>query len=94
MSHPSTRQYLAVFAALAVLTAVEIGVVYLPGVGRGALVGALVLLAVTKAGLVGLFFMHLRSETRLLKASVAVPMLLPAVFATVLVAEAVWRQAP
>lgn len=91
MRHPSRRQYLAVFLALAALTLVEVAAATLTGVSKGVMVTALVALAVTKAALVGLFFMHLRSETPVLKATVIVPMSLPALFAAVLVAEAVWR---
>jgi caa(3)-type oxidase subunit IV len=59
------RRYLQVFAWLAVLTAVEIAVIYLP-IPRLAIGVMLVVLAATKAALVGLFFMHLAFETRTL----------------------------
>ncbi len=94
MSHPSRKQYLGVFVALAVLTVVEVAIVYLTGVSKGVMIAALTALAVTKAGLVGLFFMHLKSETSYLKATVLAPMSMPALFAVLLVAEAMWRSAP
>jgi cytochrome c oxidase subunit 4 len=56
----SRRTYVLVFVALAVLTAVEIGVTYLP-VPR---VPVLVPLALLKAGLVALFYMHLKYDRR------------------------------
>ena len=85
------RSYLAAFVALAVLTAAEIGVVYVPGIAHGLLVVALVLLALAKAGIVLLVFMHLGSETRTVKLGVLLPFLLPALYAFTLVAEAAWR---
>jgi len=94
MAHASRAQYLAVFLLLAVLTAVEVGVVYLPGIAKGPMVLALVGLALAKASLVGLFFMHLRHETRALKLTVAVPLMTPGLYALVLVAEAGWRLLP
>ena len=93
MPHASRKQYLAVFVALAALTAVEIAVIYVPGVGKGPMVVALIGLAAVKAALVGLFFMHLRSETPVLKLTVAIPLATPAVYALVLVAAAAWRPA-
>jgi caa(3)-type oxidase subunit IV len=74
-----------------VLTALELGVVYVPGIGRGLLISALVLLAVAKAALVLMRFMHLGHETRGLKLTVIVPFALPALYAVVLIAEAAWR---
>jgi caa(3)-type oxidase subunit IV len=68
-----------------------LGLVYVPGIGKAALVGGLVLLAVAKAALVLLFFMHLGNERRALKLSVLLPFLLPAVYALVLVGDALWR---
>lgn len=94
MSHPSRKQYLAIFLTLAVLTVIEVAIAYVTGVSKGVMIGALTVLAVTKAALVGLFFMHLKSETSYLKATVLVPMSLPAIFAVVLVAEAMWRGTP
>lgn len=91
MSHASPRRYLQIFLILTVLTALEIGLVYVPGLGKGLLVAGLIGLAVVKATLVGLFFMHLGSETRALKLSVLVPLLMPAAFAATLIAEAAWR---
>jgi hypothetical protein len=38
--------------------------------------------------------MHLRSETSVLKASVAIPISLPAIYALVLIAEGAWRRLP
>jgi cytochrome c oxidase subunit 4 len=94
MSHSSRKQYFAIFLALAVLTVIEVVIAYLTGVSKGVMITALTFLAVTKAALVGLFFMHLKSETSYLKATVLVPMSLPAIFAVVLVAEAMWRSTP
>jgi cytochrome c oxidase subunit 4 len=84
-------RYLRVFAVLTVLTAAELAVVYVPGVGRGLLILALALLALAKAALVLLYFMHLRDESRGLRLTVLAPFALPAVFAAVLMAEAIWR---
>jgi cytochrome c oxidase subunit IV len=50
-----------------------------------------VLLAVAKAGVVLLVFMHLSGETRALKLTVLLPFLLPAGYALVLVGDAIWR---
>jgi caa(3)-type oxidase subunit IV len=87
------RGYLNVFVALVVLTIAELGLVYVPGVARGSLIAGLVLLALAKAALVLLFFMHLAGETRALKLTVLLPFLLPAGYALVLVGDAVWRLA-
>lgn len=57
----STSQYLKVFYILLVLTIVEVGIVYL-GLPKILLAGLLVILAVWKAALVALHFMHLKFE--------------------------------
>lgn len=82
---------LAAFVGLALLTALELAVVRIPGIARPAAVVALVGLAVTKAAVIGLFFMHLRHETRVLRLTVFGPLAAPAVYAVVLMADAAWR---
>ena len=60
--HPD---YMKIFWALAILTVVEIAVVFMPM--SKLLIGAiLVVLAVWKAALVAMYFMHLRFETKTL----------------------------
>jgi len=54
------RTYVAVFGALAALTVLEVGVTYLP-LPR---IPILVPLALIKAGLVALFYMHLKYDRR------------------------------
>jgi cytochrome c oxidase subunit IV len=90
----SRKAYLRVFFTLVVLTVAEIAVVYMPGVPRGALISALVLLAIAKASLVLLFFMHLAKEKPALQLTVMVPFMLPAVYAITLIGEAAWRLLP
>ena len=60
------RRYLQVFLWLAILTALEIGVIYVPGLPTLAIGLVLVVLAGTKAALVALFYMHLSVEKRTL----------------------------
>lgn len=91
MAESHRKKYWIVFIVLSALTALEVGVVYIPGITRGLMVSALVLLAITKAALVMLFFMHLNSETKVLKWSVMAPFALPALYALVLIFEASWR---
>lgn len=93
MAHVDRKQYWKIFVALGVLTALEVGVVYVPGIAKPLLVTALVGLALTKAALVGLYYMHLGHETRGLKLTVVVPFAAPAVYALVLITEAAWRLA-
>jgi cytochrome c oxidase subunit IV len=81
-------QYLVVFAVLALLTLVELGVARTPGIARPAVVVALVTLAVAKAALIALYYMHLRFETRFLRLTVLGPLLAPAGYGIVLIAEA------
>src|SRR5213078_3885214 len=68
--HPN---YMAIFWILAVLTVVEIAVVFLP---FGKIVNGTMLcvLAVTKAALVAAYFMHLKFETRTLALIAVTPL--------------------
>ena len=59
------RRYLQVFAWLAILTALEIAVIYMP-IPHLAIGLMLCVLAATKAALVALFYMHLAYEKRTL----------------------------
>lgn len=81
-------QYAVVFVLLGVLTLVELGVARTSGVPRAAVIVALVTIAVAKAALIALFYMHLRFETRILRFTVLAPLLAPAVYGVILMAEA------
>jgi cytochrome c oxidase subunit 4 len=59
------RRYIQVFIWLAVLTALEIGLTYLP-LSRLVIGTGLVLLATSKAAMVALYYMHLVHEKRTL----------------------------
>jgi len=69
------RRYLQVFLWLAILTALEIGVIYMP-IATLAIGLILVVLAATKAALVALFYMHLSVEKRTLTYIALTPALL------------------
>jgi caa(3)-type oxidase subunit IV len=94
MSPLTRKATFNVFWALSILTVAEIAVVKVPGVPRGPLISALVLLALAKASLVLLFFMHLGKERRGLQLTVIVPFVLPAAYAMILIGEAAWRLLP
>ena len=68
-------KYLAVFAGLAVLTAVEVGLVF-TGAAQSVQVVLLIALAFSKATLVALYYMHLKFEGPLIRIIAAVPILL------------------
>lgn len=85
------KEYWKIFVVLFVLTVLEVVVAQLPGIGKMTLGFTLVGLAVTKAACVGLYYMHLKHETQILKLTVALPMATPAVYALILIAEAAWR---
>ncbi|MEO8082986.1 MAG: cytochrome C oxidase subunit IV family protein [Ardenticatenales bacterium] len=66
---PSVRAYWIVFFSLAILTAIELQIPAMmegndPARPSGALVGALMVTALFKAGLVAAFYMHLRYDSR------------------------------
>lgn len=91
-AHATRKQYFGIFAALFVLTVLEVALVKIPGIPKDSLLLALVLMALVKAVLVALFFMHLKWETRILKWMVAIPLSTPLLYAVVLVADAMWRR--
>lgn len=91
MAHVDRKQYMKIFGMLVFLTALEVGVVYIPGISKTVLVLLLISMAVTKAALVGIHFMHLGHEAKPMKLSIMVPFAAPAVYALVLMSEAAWR---
>ena len=89
--HINRKEYWIIFVWLFVLTILEVGVVYVPGISTPLLVSALVLMAIVKAGLVGWFYMHLSHDTPIMRWTVVVPALMCILYAFVLIAEAAWR---
>lgn len=74
-AHPSNRTYVAVAAVLAVLTALEVMIFYIPAV-RPVLVPLLMVLMVAKFALVVLYFMHLKTDHELFAGLFSGPMLI------------------
>ena len=63
-AHPGYATYVAVAVILAVVTTMEVGAYYQPGL-RNVLVPILLVLSAIKFSLVVLFFMHLKFDSRL-----------------------------
>jgi cytochrome c oxidase subunit 4 len=78
--------YMAVFAALAVLTVIEVGVAFI-GFGRKVTILILVGLAIWKATLVALYYMHLRFEPPRLVLMVLAPLPLAVILVLAVLTE-------
>lgn len=65
-AHPSVRTYLTVAVVLAIVTALEVGVIYIRRLAP-VIVPLLLVMAAAKFALVVLFFMHLRYDVRPLR---------------------------
>lgn len=61
--HPSPRKYVNVAIILAILTAIEVALSYISGLSETTLIIGLLLLAVIKFIMVGLYFMHLKFDS-------------------------------
>ena len=61
--HPSPRKYVNIAIILAILTAIEVAVSYISGLSETTLIVTLLLLAVIKFIMVGLYFMHLKFDS-------------------------------
>lgn len=77
LEHPKPN-YMGVFVLLTVLTAVEVGITYMH-FAQWVMVLTLVILAIVKAGMVALYFMHLKYDNKVLTVIAGVPMVLLAI---------------
>ena len=85
-THDKGPSYMAIFWYLAILTVVELAVIFLP-IAKLLIGIMLVALAVSKAALVALYFMHLRFETRTLGYIALTPILIGALLVFVLLPD-------
>jgi cytochrome c oxidase subunit 4 len=85
-SHPN---YIGIWVALAVLTGIELGVAFLPW-SKTTLILLLIGLAVWKALLVALYFMHLRFEPNRLRILAIAPLPLAVILVTAVITEYFW----
>ena len=60
----SMLKYVGVFVALAIVTAIEIGIAFLVGHTAALVIPVLVIAAIVKIALIAMFFMHLRDDTK------------------------------
>ena len=82
-THPN---YMKIFWILAVLTVIEIGVVFLP-IPKLAIAVLLCALAVIKAAYVAMYFMHLKLETRTLGLIAITPLVIATLLVFVLLPD-------
>ena len=62
--HPSPATYFKIAMTLSVITAIEVGVFYIEGLGHG-IIPVLVILSAVKFALVAMFYMHLKFDSPL-----------------------------
>jgi cytochrome c oxidase subunit IV len=65
--HGSIKTYINVAIALAIITAVEVATLYIPGIPKGLLVTSLLVMSAIKFFLVVGFFMHLRYDSPIMR---------------------------
>jgi|SRR3972149_2440348 len=78
--------YMAIFWWLFALTVIEVGVIFMP-VARLMIVVALIALALSKASLVAMYFMHLRFERRTMAMIAVTPIFLGALLILILIPD-------
>ncbi|MDQ3698778.1 MAG: cytochrome C oxidase subunit IV family protein [Gemmatimonadota bacterium] len=88
-AHAKHPPYIGIWVVLAVLTLVEVGVAFLPW-PKWVLIALLLGLAVWKALLVALYFMHLRFETNRLRILAVAPLPLAVILVTAVITEFIW----
>lgn len=82
--------YMLIFYWLAGLTAVEVGVTY-AGIPKLLMIALLVGLAIAKAAMVAMYFMHLKFERRTLGLIALAPPLLLVMFVCITFPDTAWR---
>lgn len=65
--HPGPGEYVKIAVILAVVTLVEVGAYYVTGLPNGILAASLLVMMAIKFALVGLWFMHLRFDSKLFR---------------------------
>ncbi|MGH7417453.1 MAG: cytochrome C oxidase subunit IV family protein [Candidatus Rokuibacteriota bacterium] len=85
--HPN---YVLIWVYLAILTAVEVGVAFVSHLPKMWLMLLLVFLAVWKALLVAMYFMHLKFEPRKLAILAAVPLPLAVILVLAVMSEKIF----
>ena len=78
--HPGYGVYLMVFVWLVILTLAEVGITYIP-VAHAVIIPFLVVIALVKATLVALFYMHLKYDSPIYSIAVGMPLVLVIIFA-------------
>ena len=66
-AHPGPGEYIKIALILAVVTAIEVAAYYVKGLSDGVLSASLLVMMVIKFVLVGLWFMHLRFDSKLFR---------------------------
>lgn len=82
--------YMAIFYWLFGLTVAELTVAYMP-IAKVLMIAGLVGLAIAKASLVAMYFMHLRFERRTLGLIAITPPVLLVLFVIITFPDAAWR---
>ena len=86
-AHPN---YIAIWVWLAVLTGVEIGVAFFQSWPKWLIISILLGLAIWKALLVALYYMHLRFENQRVRILAAAPLPLAVILIIAVITEYVW----
>jgi cytochrome c oxidase subunit 4 len=82
--------YIGIWVALAVLTLLEVGVAFLQNWPKQLVILLLVALAIWKALLVALYYMHLRFEGTRLRILAIAPLPLAVILVIAVITEYVW----
>ena len=83
----ATRRYIVVFAALAAITLIEIGMTQ-TSLAASLATGLFLAFSLAKASLVVMFFMHLRDDSRIYTAIFLLPVVLVFAFSTLMLISA------
>jgi len=65
--HPQPRQYVMIAVVLVVITGIEIAVSYATGLNSNVMIGVLLVLAAFKFFLVVAWYMHLKTDSKMLR---------------------------
>jgi cytochrome c oxidase subunit 4 len=74
--HATVRTYINVAIVLALITAVEVATLYIPGIPNWLLVGSLLVMSALKFYLVVGFFMHLKYDHQIMRALFVGPLII------------------